>query len=160
MSEELLHQSPSIVEYDPKYQEGIVSLIYTTLEELGSHFDPRLPIDEDLMRIREVYNGRGRFWVALDGDTLIGTVAIRKVSQDTAELKRMFVDRKHRGKRIGLALLNHAMQFARTAGYREVQLDTSPLMHRAHRFYEQYGFQKTGEEGQKFYYLLSLQQRE
>lgn len=42
MNEELLHQPPSIVEYDPKYQEGIVSLIYTTLEELGSHFDPRL----------------------------------------------------------------------------------------------------------------------
>lgn len=108
------------------------------------------------MHIREVYTGRGRFWVALDGDAIIGTVAIREVSQATAELKRMFVDRRQRGKRIGLALMNHAVQFARTAGYREVQLDTSPLMHRAHRFYEQYGFQETGEDGQKIHYQLPL----
>ncbi|MBI3559660.1 GNAT family N-acetyltransferase [Candidatus Gottesmanbacteria bacterium] len=156
MSEELLQLLPPIIEYDQKYQEGIISLIYTTLEEFGSHFDPVLPIDEDLTRIPEVYNGRSRFWVALDGDVVIGTVAIREVDQDIAELKRMFVDRSYRGKRIGLALLNHAMQFARSAAYKDVQLDTSQSMHRAQHYYEQYGFQKTGEDDQKIYYRLSL----
>jgi GNAT superfamily N-acetyltransferase len=50
--------------------------------------------------------------VALDGDSVGGTGAIRERSSTTAEVKRMYVLAPFRGQGIGLSLLECGVQFA------------------------------------------------
>ena len=85
---------------------------------------------------------RGTFLVALHGDQLIGTGAIRPIDAETAELKRMWLLETYHGQGIGYRLINELFAFARAAGYRRVWLSTdATVQKRAIRFYERLGFQ-------------------
>lgn len=146
-----------ITEFEPKYQEQVVSVIGTILAELKVIPKSDLPInDEDLFKIPEIYSDGGKFWVALDGDKVIGTVAIRKMDLDTAKLNRMFVLEKHRGTGIGQKLLDRALSFAKENGYKSIILNTHLFMKRAHHFYEKNGFVKTATEPDKYHYELKF----
>lgn len=89
---------------------------------------------------------------------MIGTVAIRDFGDDIAKLKRMFVDHDYHGKGVGQKLLDHALDFAKVQGFREVILNTHPLMKRAHRFYEKNGFVKVGDDTFPVHYRRMLKQ--
>ena len=85
---------------------------------------------------------RGTFLVALDGERIIGTGAIRPINEETAELKRMWLLEAYHGRGIGYRLINELFHFARAAGYRRVWLSTDKdVQTRAIRFYERLGFQ-------------------
>ena len=83
----------------------------------------------------------GLFLVALDGDTVIGTGAIRCLDDDTAELRRMWLLEPYQGRGIGYRLWRELADFARRAGYRRVRLTTDTVSTRAISFYERLGFQ-------------------
>lgn len=135
---------------------AIQQLINKILNEYGFSSNPNSPIDEDLTRIQEVYGNN--FWVAIDNNQIVGTVAFHEVSQTIAKLKRMFVKKDYRGKHIGLALLEKAVEEIKKQGYQEIILNTSPRMKRAHAFYERFGFEKVGEDKDRFHYRLLLNQ--
>lgn len=82
----------------------------------------------------------GAFLVAIDGDAIIGTGAIRRLSDETAELRRMWLLEAYHGRGIGYRLVQELFAFARAAGYRRVRLSTSAVQQRAIRFYERLGF--------------------
>lgn len=82
----------------------------------------------------------GLFLVAVDGNEIIGTGAIRRLSDDTAELRRMWLLEAYHGRSIGYRLAQGLFAFARAAGYRRVRLSTSAVQQRAIRFYERLGF--------------------
>lgn len=82
----------------------------------------------------------GRFLVALDGDDLIGTGAIRRSDAATAELRRMWLLPAYHGRGIGYRLVQELFAFARAAGYRRVRLSTSAVQERAIGFYTRLGF--------------------
>jgi len=112
--------------------------------------------DEDLFKISQIYNDRGRFWVAIESDKIIGTVAIRDLGNNVAKLNRMFVLVDYHGSGIGQELLNTAINFAKGQKYSEIILNTSILMHRAHHFYEKNGFVKYSEDSEEYHYRLIL----
>ncbi len=82
----------------------------------------------------------GTFLVALAGDVLIGTGAIRRIDEATAELRRMWLLPAYHGRGIGYRLIQELFAFARAAGYRRVRLSTSAMQERAIRFYIRLGF--------------------
>lgn len=84
---------------------------------------------------------RGTFLVALDGDALIGTGAIRPLDEATAELKRLYLLEAYHGQGLGYRLTASLLAFAVAAGYRRVRLTTDVGQMRARRFYEGLGFQ-------------------
>jgi GNAT superfamily N-acetyltransferase len=150
-----------IIEFTKPYQEQVVMLITQVLKDQHVISKDVIAIDdEDLFRIPEIYSGRGRFWIAIENDTVVGTVAIREVDKNTAKLHRMFVLTQYHGKGVGPALLQHAIEFAKQQGYKEIILNTHHLMHRAHRFYEKNGFTRIGDTADKFSYKLLLQQKQ
>jgi hypothetical protein len=53
--------------------------------------------DDDLHDIKKIYSGRGKFWVAIDVDRIVGTIGAREYIGDTAKLRRMFVQKEYRG---------------------------------------------------------------
>jgi putative acetyltransferase len=82
----------------------------------------------------------GLFLVAVDGDAIIGTGAIRRIDDETAELRRMWLLPEYHGQGIGYRLTQELFAFARQAGYQRVRLSTGPEQERALYFYERLGF--------------------
>lgn len=82
----------------------------------------------------------GAFLVALDGATIIGSGAIRRLDDATVELRRMWLLPAYHGQGIGYRLAQELFAFARAAGYHFVRLSTSAVQTRAIHFYERLGF--------------------
>lgn len=82
----------------------------------------------------------GGVWLAeVDGE-LAGCVALRPLSDELAEVKRLYVRPAFRGAGVGRALAERVLQVAAGKGYRGVCLDTLPSMLGAIRLYQTLGF--------------------
>jgi ribosomal protein S18 acetylase RimI-like enzyme len=89
----------------------------------------------------------------------VGCIALRAIEPGIAELKRLFVQAAFRGRGIGKSLIEHALGFARHAGYRAVRLDTLREMNAAVALYTASGFKEIppynagGVEGIQYFEL-------
>ncbi|HVM80937.1 MAG TPA: GNAT family N-acetyltransferase, partial [Stellaceae bacterium] len=93
-------------------------------------------------------DGRGEFWVAAEGDRIVGTVALKDIGGNAGALRKMFVAEDHRGavRGVAQALLDTLLAHARGAGLRTIYLGTTDRFRAAHRFYEKSGFRLVGED--------------
>ncbi len=97
----------------------------------------------DLAAIPEFYqSGKGQFWVATSGDTVVGTIGLKDIGSDQAALRKMFVAADFRGRERGVAtaLLAALVRHAEAQGLRDIYLGTTDKFLAAHRFYEKNGF--------------------
>jgi N-acetylglutamate synthase-like GNAT family acetyltransferase len=130
--------------YAEIYQEQVIQLILTIqTEEFG------IPISiknqPDLEKIRQFYQiGCGNFWVALDGDRVVGTIALLDIGQQQTALRKMFVEQSYRGKEKGVAkaLLDELIAWCKNKKVTDIYLGTTSAFLAAHRFYEKNGFQE------------------
>jgi GNAT superfamily N-acetyltransferase len=83
---------------------------------------------------------RGGLWVAVAGEGAIGCVALRPLDEESAEVKRMFVDPAWRGNGVGRALLEALIAGARQRGYTTLRLGTLHDMEVAQELYRSLGF--------------------
>ena len=83
---------------------------------------------------------RGGLWLAVSGDEGVGCVALRPLDDDSAEVKRMFVDPAWRGGGVGRALLVALIAGARARGYVTLRLGTLNDMDAAQALYRSLGF--------------------
>ncbi|HLY87176.1 MAG TPA: GNAT family N-acetyltransferase [Gaiellaceae bacterium] len=80
--------------------------------------------------------------LARDGaGVLIGSVAIKRLPDGTAELKRLYVRAAARGTGLGKTLAAAAVERARELGYALLRLDTLPAMEAARGIYASLGFE-------------------
>lgn len=86
--------------------------------------------------------GNGNFWVALEGERVVGTVSLLDIGQGQLALRKMFVAASHRGREHGTAkhLLDGAIAWAVAKGVSQIFLGTTAKFLAAHRFYEKNGF--------------------
>lgn len=75
----------------------------------------------------------------------VGCGAIRPLSDETAELKRMFALREGEG--IGSAILRYLENAARELGYQNIKLETRRVNQQAVAFYERHGYAQTDNYG-------------
>ncbi len=96
-------------------------------------------------------SGKSNFTIdSMDGDRSLwvlarnekgdatGCGAIRPLTENIAELKRMFSDRSAPG--VGKALLNFLETSAKNMGYTEIWLETRHVNHKAVNFYKNNGY--------------------
>jgi GNAT superfamily N-acetyltransferase len=69
-----------------------------------------------------------------------GCVALKRLDHEACEMKRMYVDGRFRGRRIGVALAERIVEDARGLGYRRMRLDTSFRQAEALGLYRRLGF--------------------
>ena len=83
------------------------------------------------------------FYCLFDQDKLIGTVALKKLDENTVELKAMYLDRSYRGKGLGRRLMDKIVDEAKRLGYKSIVLDSMSQYKDALRLYERTGFKNT-----------------
>ena len=85
----------------------------------------------------------GRLFLAIDGDDVVGCVALRKIGDGVGEMKRLYVRPAFRGRGLGRILTEKLIAEAVTIGYASVRLDTLPgKMDQAIAMYRSLGFQE------------------
>jgi N-acetylglutamate synthase-like GNAT family acetyltransferase len=137
-----------IVPFSPEHADGVVSLILP-IQQHEFEIPITLEAQPDLRDIPGFYqHGQGNFWVALDGDSVVGTVALLDIGHDQGALRKMFVASSHRGAHHGVAaaLLHVLLTWCRARDIRAVFLGTTARFLAAHRFYEKNGFREISRE--------------
>jgi putative acetyltransferase len=120
----------------PAAKRVILSVAYNifgfdgTLEDSIRHFLTTGKLkDMDDLQANYLDTG-GTFLVALNGEQVVGSGALRKLDGETAELKRMWLLEVYHGQGVGY----------HQQGYTRVRLQTSPKQVRALAFYRKVGF--------------------
>jgi len=138
----------TIASYVPGDEDAIIDLIVPIqAEEFGVAISAA--DQPDLRDIPGFYlAGAGGFWVARDGDRVVGTISIKDIGDGDAALRKMFVAPEYRGApyRAGQVLLDGLLTHARTVGLRRILLGTTEAFKAAHRFYERNGFVPVAKE--------------
>jgi GNAT superfamily N-acetyltransferase len=89
---------------------------------------------------QQYHKPAGGLVLAFYTDLPAGCVGVRRLDEETAELKRMFVRQEFRGYQIGVTLLQQAISLAKELGYRKLRLDTLENMTKAQQLYRSFGF--------------------
>ena len=96
---------------------------------------------EDINQIEQSYGGLGEaFFVAVTGQKVIGSVAIKKEDDRIALLRRLFVDPSFRKQQIGIKLIDRALKFCDEVGYKEIIFKTTSQMEGAAKLCQKCGF--------------------
>ena len=90
----------------------------------------------------------GQMLVATLAGEQVGSVGLRRVNAETAELKRMYVRPQNRGQGIARALLGACEQTARELGYAQLWLETGSLQPEAIALYLSAGYEPVDPFGQ------------
>ncbi|HEV2037621.1 MAG TPA: GNAT family N-acetyltransferase [Candidatus Eremiobacteraceae bacterium] len=144
----------TIREIQPEELDATVKLRHDMIMEIdGLDYDQVAPGWRE--RFKTFFAGylqsnRGQFFVAEDGDQLIGTAAVYKLSNHRSEITlrasayvcNVYVNPKWRRQGIARALTLRAVDWAKGNGCEVVRLRTS---HLGRPLYEGIGFQRTDE---------------
>lgn len=134
-----------IAPFQPGQEAQVVGLILPIQQQ-----EFRVPItaadQPDLAAIPKVYQqGRGGFWVGLEGEEVVGTIGLIDFGTGGA-IRKMFLRKDQRGSGLAQALLDTLRSHAKAAGLPLLALGTLPHMLAAHRFYERNGFTRLEPE--------------
>ena len=130
----------TIRRYDERDREAVWLLHNIALQRVGVHLGNG-PWDDDLKQIREVYLDQGgEFLIGQYQNKLVAMGALRKTSEDRAEVKRMRVHPDYQGKGFGQAIYDQLENRARDLGYTTLHLDTSIKQQPAQKLYLKNGF--------------------
>lgn len=104
-------------------------------------------LNEEIDRIEAYYGQReGGFWVALKEGRVVGMFGLERVSAESFELRRMYVDPSVRRSGIARRMLRYAEAECRRRGIGRLELSTSELQEAALGLYRSEGFGQTREE--------------
>lgn len=100
--------------------------------------------DDELASLPGCYAApAGEIFIASEGDSVAGVVAVRPVGEGRSEMKRLYVRDPWKGIGLGRRLAELVVDYAKKQGYRTMVLDTLPHLHAAISIYERMGFKKT-----------------
>jgi putative acetyltransferase len=132
----------------PEYRLATTIHDYETAAQLFGEYAAFLQIDlgfqhfaEELSQLQEMYAPEhGGIILCEEAGVAIGCVALRRISPQIAELKRMYLRPEARGRGYGKPLLEAALALAVSLHYTSVRLDTLQRLEAALQVYRKNGF--------------------
>ena len=123
----------------------IVIALQRLLPQLSSSASPPSP---ELVR-KIIESDASRLLVAKEGDAILGmlTLVIFPLSGIRAWIEDVVVDNSGRGKGVGEALNQYALNLAKSEGVRTVDLTSRPSREAANRLYQRLGFRPRETNG-------------
>jgi len=141
-----------IISYNDNFKEQVIALVLH-IQNIETRLDLSLEEQPDLSDIESYFlAGQGAFWLAVENGRVIGTIALKRVTETGGVLKKFFVDKEFRGKKIGLQLFKTLIEFCQDNHISQIVLDTPSAATRSHDFYEKAGFRKIQEKELPFSY--------
>ena len=126
--------------YHPADYGGLLSFLKGVFDEMGFEFLPDGK-DADIRDIDRVYSrGRSSFYVVDNQGQICGCIGVRELSEEIAELKRLYLAPECRGRGIGHELCVSVINDARNFGYRLIRLDTTTKSPAALALFQKLGF--------------------
>lgn len=136
-------------------KEHIVEFRYVTgqdmieeIKQLFLEYVHSLKVDLSFQNFEEELNTlpgkygqpRGVLILELVDGKEAGCIALRNISEDICEMKRLYVRDCYRGLGIGKRLITIVIQEALKMNYQYIRLDTLPMMKNAQALYKSLGF--------------------
>ncbi len=142
----------NIIEYDDKYKNEIIDLILM-IQNKEAKIGLSVEEQPDLLDIHYAYeqNG-GKFWIAIENEQVIGTIALMKSKNNCGILKKFFVKAEYRSQKVGLTLYQALLKYAKSQDLKYIILDTPSVAEASHRFYEKAGFKRIGHDELPVFY--------
>ena len=137
-----------IAVFNNKYTEEIIDLVLLCQND-GTRPIVGVETQLDLLNIQSEYIDRGgNFWVALENDKVIGTIALYPYSDKIGILKKFFVNEQYRGypNYLGQKLYATLLEYIKSNSFKTIILDTPKNTKRAHKFYQKAGFKQIAYE--------------
>jgi len=83
----------------------------------------------------------GKLLLAMDAESVVGCIALRKIDKEICEMKRLFIKQEFRGLGWGRVLADKIVTEAASRGYSLLRLDTLDSLTAANSLYKSMGFQ-------------------
>lgn len=128
--------------YNEEHKAGVVDLILN-IQRVEFSLPITLEDQSDLTNISKFYQkGMGNFWVALENESIIGTISLLDIGDNFLALRKMFVKKEFRGSKYQVAykLLKVAEEYAKSVGVKSIYLGTTDKFLAAHQFYAKNGY--------------------
>jgi len=112
------------------------------LRGLTEEYDSRYGHQSEMTSVeaQEFEPPDGVFLVILEHGVTVAGGAIRRLSVDTCEVKRMWTAPEHRRKGLASKVLDALEELARDRGYSRLRLETGPAQPEARALYERRGY--------------------
>ena len=108
--------------------------------EFGVSFDVNAVLKQDLEKLHHFMPPGGCLLLGEYEVNIASCVGLRKIDDETGEIKKMYVRPDYRRKGIGRLLLEALIEEARRIGYSKLKLDSAPFAREAQVFYWKIGF--------------------
>ena len=129
--------------YRDDYREPMLALHRSAL--VGIPLGMSQPEDEaDLVAIEQVYLRGGDFLLGFIGERLVAMGGFKRLTDTSAELRRMRIERELQGRGYGTQLLRELERLAFQSGIRTLCLDAARRRPLTLEFYRKHGYQETG----------------
>jgi GNAT superfamily N-acetyltransferase len=134
-----------LIRYRPEYREPMLALHRSAVEGFALGMSQQED-EADLMAIEQVYLGcGGEFLLGLLDERLVAMGGFKRLSETSAELRRMRVERALQGQGHGARLLQELELRAAQSGIRILSLETARRRPLTLEFYRKHGYQETGQ---------------
>ncbi len=125
-----------------EYIPEIKALIIEYVQQLNRDLTFQ-DIDSELSDPAAKYTApQGEILIAIEDNAVLGMVAYHRHSDTRCEMKRLYVRPAARGLHLGERLVTEIIAHAKSAGYREMVLDTLTYMEAAIYLYKKHGFEE------------------
>ncbi len=103
-------------------------------------------LDKELSDLKGFYKD-GALLLGYDNDNPIATIAIKKVNDNQAEAKRLYIKPECRGNGYARLMLNAMLDKCRELKFKEVRFTTKPeVMSIGYALYQRMGFEELGND--------------
>lgn len=138
-------------EATPADRQGVISLI----DRVYSEYQDRVNLEgaeRELLSLPEAYSLQGGAFIvlveSLDGfredERVVGCHATEPTGAEQGTFRRLYLDVSLRGSGWGDRLMQWAVDWSEAAGWNRIAFWSDTRFERAHRFFERFGFQRTG----------------